>query len=91
MLLKPTRWRHGDVALMCLSTAQIGYSWIALPRVRVALWERGWAVGWSSICPSKCTASKHVITPPHPPALLQTLPPSFVRFLDKHGGKPPHV
>lgn len=52
MLLKPTRWRHGDVALMCLSTAQIGYSWIALPR---------------------------------------TLPPSFVRFLDKHGGKPPHV
>ncbi|KAI3438019.1 hypothetical protein D9Q98_000462 [Chlorella vulgaris] len=51
-LLAPTRWRHGDVALMCLSTAQIGYSWIALP---------------------------------------QTLPISFVRFLDKHGGKKPHV
>jgi hypothetical protein len=32
-LLAPTRWRHGDVALMCLSTAQIGYSWIALPQV----------------------------------------------------------
>ncbi|KAL4452113.1 hypothetical protein ABPG75_007775 [Micractinium tetrahymenae] len=51
-LLAPTRWRHGDVALMCLSTAQIGYSWIALP---------------------------------------QTLPPSYVRFLDRHGGKAPHV
>jgi hypothetical protein len=51
-LLAPTRWRHGDVALMCLATSQIGYSWIALP---------------------------------------QTLPTSFVRFLDKHGGKAPYV
>jgi hypothetical protein len=23
--------------------------------------------------------------------VLQTLPPSYVRFLDKHGGKAPHV
>lgn len=27
-LLAPTRWRHGDTALMCLSTSQIGYSWL---------------------------------------------------------------
>lgn len=47
-LLAPTRWQHGDVALMCLSTIQLGYSWI--------------------VCPS-------------------TLPPSYVRFLNKHGGK----
>lgn len=51
-LLAPTRWRHGDVALMCLSTSQICYSWIALP---------------------------------------QTLPRSYVRFLDRHGGKTPLV
>lgn len=24
-------------------------------------------------------------------ALPQTLPPSYVRFLDRHGGKAPHV
>lgn len=51
-LLAPTRWKHGDVALVCLSTAQIGYSWIVLP---------------------------------------ETLPPSFVAFLNKHGGKPLYV
>jgi hypothetical protein len=32
-LLAPTRMKYGDVALMCLSTAQIGYSWIVLPQV----------------------------------------------------------
>ena len=47
-LLAPTRYRHGDVALMCLSTCQFGYSWILLP---------------------------------------STLPSSYVRFLNKHGGK----
>ena len=47
-LLSPTRWRHGDVVLMCLSTAQIGYSWIILP---------------------------------------STLPPSYIRFLNRQGGK----
>ncbi|PRW57029.1 hypothetical protein C2E21_4128 [Chlorella sorokiniana] len=51
-LLAPTRWEHGDVALMCLATSQLAYSWIVLP---------------------------------------QTLPTSFVRFLNKHGGKPLHV
>ena len=30
-LLAPTRWRHGDTALMCLATSQLGYSWIMLP------------------------------------------------------------
>lgn len=30
-LLAPTRWKHGDTALMCLSTSQIGYSWIMQP------------------------------------------------------------
>jgi hypothetical protein len=40
-LLAPTRWRHGDVALMCLATSQIGYSWIALPQARwAAVWRR---------------------------------------------------
>ena len=32
-LLAPTRMKYGDVALMCLSTAQIGYSWMVLPQV----------------------------------------------------------
>ena len=35
-LLAPTRWQHGDVALMCLSAAQLGYSWLGLPEVRMA-------------------------------------------------------
>lgn len=48
ILLTPTRWPHGDVLLMCISTAQLGYSWIVLP---------------------------------------STLPASYVRFLNKHGGK----
>ena len=30
-LLAPTRWKHGDTALMCLATSQLGYSWIMLP------------------------------------------------------------
>lgn len=30
-LLAPTRWQHGDTALMCLSTSQIGYSWLMEP------------------------------------------------------------
>ena len=47
-LLAPTRWRHGDVALMCLSTSQLAYSGIVEP---------------------------------------STLPPSYVRFLNKHGGQ----
>lgn len=29
--LAPTRWEHGDVALMCLSASQIMYSWICAP------------------------------------------------------------
>lgn len=32
-LLAPTRWQHGDVALMCVATAQLAYSWIVLPQV----------------------------------------------------------
>lgn len=32
-LLAPTRVRHGDALLMCLSTAQLAYSWICLPQV----------------------------------------------------------
>ena len=51
-LLTPTRWHHGDVFLMCLSTCQFGYSWIVMP---------------------------------------STLPPSYVRFLNKHGGKEMYV
>ena len=47
---KVTRWKHGDVALMCLSTMQLGYSWIILP---------------------------------------STLPKSYIRFLNTHGGKHP--
>ncbi|GAB4820265.1 hypothetical protein N2152v2_007311 [Parachlorella kessleri] len=49
-LLAPTRFEHGDVVLMCLSTVQIAYSWMIKP---------------------------------------QTFPPSYQRFLDKQGGKPP--
>lgn len=48
ILLTPTRWPHGDVLMMCVATAQLGYSWIVLP---------------------------------------STLPVSYVRFLNKHGGK----
>ncbi|KAL3143001.1 hypothetical protein ABBQ38_003280 [Trebouxia sp. C0009 RCD-2024] len=29
--LTPTRWKHGDTALMCVATSQILYSWIMLP------------------------------------------------------------
>ena len=29
--LAPTRWRHGDTALMCIATSQICYSWIMMP------------------------------------------------------------
>ena len=47
-LLAPTRWKHGDTALMCLATSQIGYSWILRP---------------------------------------STLPPSYVHFLNRHGGR----
>ena len=25
------RWEHGDTALMCLGTSQLGYSWILQP------------------------------------------------------------
>ena len=49
-LLTPTRWRHGDTAIMCACTSQIAYSWICVPG---------------------------------------TLPPAFVHFLNKHGGKEP--
>eukprot|EP00898_Chlorokybus_atmophyticus_P001311 jgi/Chlat1/2180/Chrsp17S02753 len=45
---KPLAWKHGDVALMCLSSAQILYAWILQP---------------------------------------STLPPSYISFLNKHGGK----
>lgn len=51
-LLAPTRWEHGDTALMCLCTCQIGYSWIIAP---------------------------------------QTASPSYLGFLNKHGGKPRHI
>lgn len=30
-VLAPTRWKHGDTALMCLSLSQLGYSWILKP------------------------------------------------------------
>ncbi len=50
-LLAPSRWQHGDTALMCAATSQLGYSWIILP---------------------------------------QTLPPSYVHFLNHHGGKKLH-
>lgn len=46
--LAPTRWTHGDTALMCLATSQITYSWIMMPH---------------------------------------TLPKSYVKFLNKHGGR----
>lgn len=46
--LAPTRWQHGDTAIMCASTVQLAYSWLFLQ---------------------------------------QTLPTSYVRFLNKHGGK----
>ena len=51
-LLAPTRVPQGDVALMCLAVAQLGYSWMVTP---------------------------------------QTLPRSYVRFLNKHGGKPEYM
>ena len=51
-ILAPTRWKHGDTFLMCLSTCQFGYSWIVMP---------------------------------------STLPASYVRFLNKHGGKEMYV
>ncbi|CAK0784870.1 hypothetical protein CVIRNUC_008075 [Coccomyxa viridis] len=47
-LLTATRMKHGDTALMCACTSQIGYSWICKPH---------------------------------------TLPPTFVHFLNHHGGK----
>ncbi|CAL5223327.1 g5824 [Coccomyxa viridis] len=47
-LLTVTRLKHGDTALMCACTSQIGYSWICKPH---------------------------------------TLPPTFVHFLNHHGGK----
>lgn len=47
-VLAPTRWKHGDTALMCLATSQITYSWIMMPH---------------------------------------TLPKSYVKFLNKHGGR----
>lgn len=30
-VLAPTRWKHGDTALMCVATSQILYSWIMMP------------------------------------------------------------
>ncbi len=50
--LAPTRWAHGDTALMCLASSQLLYSWVVLP---------------------------------------STLPPAYVRFLDKHCGAAPAV
>jgi hypothetical protein len=46
-MLAPSRWRHGDTALMCASAWQIIYCYVMMP---------------------------------------QTLPPSFIRFLDKMAG-----
>lgn len=51
-LLAPSRFQHGDTALMCASLSQLGYSWIILP---------------------------------------QTLPSSYVKFLNHHGGKQPYI
>lgn len=51
-LLTPTRFAYGDVVLMCLATAQLGYSWVILP---------------------------------------STLPGSYIKFLNTHGGKSPLV
>ncbi|KAG7673374.1 hypothetical protein Ndes2526B_g03184 [Nannochloris sp. 'desiccata'] len=39
-LLTPTRWKHGDVFLMCLSTSQIGYSWLVLPHTLAPSYRR---------------------------------------------------
>lgn len=47
-VLTPTRWKHGDSAMMCVATSQILYSWIMMP---------------------------------------QTLPPAYVKFLNRHGGR----
>eukprot|EP00798_Chlamydomonas_sp_ICE-L_P004119 gene4119-14223_t len=47
-ILTPTRFEHGDVALMCASASQILYSFIMMP---------------------------------------STLPPSYIKFLNKHAGK----
>lgn len=33
-LLAPTRWKHGDALLTCLSMSQIAYSWFVKPEVR---------------------------------------------------------
>ena len=31
-LLAPTRWEHGDTLMMCLSSSQVLYSWIMVPK-----------------------------------------------------------
>lgn len=41
-LLSPTRFAHGDVALMCLATAQLGYSWIILPTTLPGAYIKFW-------------------------------------------------
>jgi len=41
-LLSPTRYAHGDVALMCLATAQLGYSWIILPSTLPGAYIKFW-------------------------------------------------
>ena len=41
-LLAPTRYAHGDVALMCLATAQLGYSWIILPSTLPGAYIKFW-------------------------------------------------
>ncbi|KAK9806740.1 hypothetical protein WJX72_001016 [[Myrmecia] bisecta] len=40
LLLTPTRWKHGDTALMCLATSQILYSWMMLPQTLPAAYVR---------------------------------------------------
>ena len=30
-MLALSRWKHGDTALMCIATSQLGYSWMLMP------------------------------------------------------------
>lgn len=87
--LAPTRWAHGDTALMCLSTAQVRQN-------RVRRLQPAAASKALSEPGPKPSLNSHFISIHTHTSLLQiayswifkphTLPPSFVRFLNKHGG-----
>ncbi len=65
-LLAPSRYEHGDVVLMCLSTLQIAYSWMILPQARAggeahrqgraACFAQGSAQGFAAC--AACSASE---------------------------------